>query len=301
MRLSTNTIYQTGITRISELQSEQSRLHSQIATGKRILTPSDEPLGASRSIDIANSQAMNNQYTKNRQIANTNLTDLDTSLGSITEQLVSDKTNLVGSAGTMTANQRSVLAINLTSSLNALIGLANTQDASGNYLYAGYQNKTKPFTATATGATYNGDSNQQYLQVDGQRQMVVNAPGDSVFQANGNDVFNTYSNLIAVLNDPTANSAAVSAAVSTALSGIQTATDTVAIARSAVGTKMNELDALNNVGESRNLEYTQALSSLQDLDYAQALSDVSQKQTILDAAQKSFVKITSLSLFDYVK
>jgi flagellar hook-associated protein 3 FlgL len=104
-----------------------------------------------------------------------------------------------------------------------------------------------------------------------------------------------------VLNDPTANSAAVSAAITTALSGIQTATDTVAISRSAVGTKMNELDALNNVGESRNLEYTQALSSLQDLDYAQALSDVSQKQTILDAAQKSFVKITSLSLFDYVK
>jgi flagellar hook-associated protein 3 FlgL len=301
MRLSTNTIYQTGITRISELQSEQSRLQSQIASGKRILTPSDEPLGASRSIDIANSQAMNNQYTKNRDIANTNLTDLDTSLGSITEQLVSDKTILVGSAGTLTANQRSVLAINLTSSLNALIGLANTQDASGNYLYSGYQTKTKPFTATATGATYNGDSNQQYLQVDGQRQMVVNAPGDSVFQANGNDVFSTYSNLIAVLNDPTANSAAVSAAVTTALSGIQTATDTVAISRSAVGTKMNELDALNNVGESRNLEYTQALSSLQDLDYAQALSDVSQKQTILDAAQKSFVKITSLSLFDYVK
>jgi flagellar hook-associated protein 3 FlgL len=301
MRLSTNTIYQTGITRISELQSEQSRLQSQIATGKRILTPSDEPLGASRSIDIANSQAMNNQYTKNRQIANTNLTDLDTSLGSITEQLVSDKTNLVGSAGTITANQRSVLAINLTSSLNALIGLANTQDASGNYLYSGYQSKTKPFTATASGATYNGDSNQQYLQVDSQRQMVVNAPGDSVFQANGNDVFSTYSNLIAVLNDPTANSAAVSAAITTALSGIQTATDTVAISRSAVGTKMNELDALNNVGESRNLEYTQALSSLQDLDYAQALSDVSQKQTILDAAQKSFVKITSLSLFDYVK
>ena len=201
----------------------------------------------------------------------------------------------------MTANQRSVLAINLTSSLNALIGLANTQDASGNYLYAGYQNKTKPFTATATGATYNGDSNQQYLQVDGQRQMVVNAPGDSVFQANGNDVFSTYSNLIAVLNDPTANSAAVSAAVSTALSGIQTATDTVAISRSAVGTKMNELDSLNNVGSSRDLEYTQSLSALQDLDYAQALSQVSQKQTILDAAQKSFVKITSLSLFDYVK
>ncbi|MFM9835448.1 MAG: flagellar hook-associated protein FlgL [Methylophilaceae bacterium] len=301
MRLSTNTIYQTGINRIGDLQAEQSKLQSQIASGKRILTPSDEPLGASRSIDIANSQAMNAQFTKNRQIASSNLSSLDISLNSITEQLLSDRTILVGAAGTLTANQRSVVAISLTSSLETLIGYANTQDASGNYIYAGYQSKTKPFTATSTGATYNGDSNQQYLQVDPHLQMVANAPGDSIFQASGNDIFSTYSTLISVLNNPSASSAAVSAAVATAISSIQAGTDTISIARSSVGTKMNALESLDSVGSSRDLEYAQALSSLQDLDYAQALSDVSQKQTILEAAQKSFVKITSLSLFDFIR
>jgi flagellar hook-associated protein 3 FlgL len=208
---------------------------------------------------------------------------------------------LVGAAGTLTASEKTVVATQLSGTLETLLGLANTQDAAGNYMYAGFQNRVKPFTATATGATYNGDSNQQLLQVDGQRQMVVNAPGDSVFQAGGNDVFSTYKNIISVLNNPASTDAAVASAVATAIASIKDANNNVALVRSSVGSKLNEIDALNDIGSSRELQYAQSLSSLQDLDYAQALSDVAQKQTILEAAQKSFVKITSLSLFDFIR
>ena len=301
MRISTSTIYQSSITKISDLQGDQSRLQQEISSGKRILAPSDDPLGASRILEIGNSQSVNTQYSKNRQVANTNLSGLDTSLGSITESLVSIRTTLVGSAGTITPEQRANLSTLLSSNLETLIGFANGQDATGKYLYAGYQTSTKPFSATATGAAYNGDSNQQYLQVDGQRQMAVTTPGDAVFQANGNDVFNTMSTLVTLLNNPSATSASVQAGIATAISSIQTATDNVSAIRTSVGVKLNELDVLDNVGSSRDLQYAQSLSSLQDLDYAQALSDVAQKQTILDAAQKSFVKITSLSMFDYIK
>ena len=301
MRISTNTIYQTAISKISELQGDQSRLQQQIATGKRILAPSDNPIAAARVLDITHSQSVNDQFASNRQVANTNLTGLDISLSSITELLVDTKTTLVGAAGTLTAGQKSSIALKLSTTLETLIGLANTQDASGNYIYAGYKNDTKPFTATATGATYNGDSNQQLLQVDGQRQMAVNAPGDSVFQAGGNDVFATYSTLVTLLNNPAATDAAVAAGVTTAITSIQNATDTVALTRASVGHKINELDALNNVGSSRKLQYAQAQSELEDLDYAQALSDLAQKQTILEAAQQSFVKTTGLSLFDFIR
>jgi flagellar hook-associated protein 3 FlgL len=301
MRLSTNTIYQTGISRISDLQSEQSKLQSQIASGKRILTPSDDPLSASRSLDIQGAQSMNTQYGKNRQIANTSLTNYDISLGAIAEQLLNDQTTLVSNAGTLSTTERTVLATTLQASLQTMLGYANTQDAAGNFIYAGYKGNTKPFTATGTGATYNGDSNQQLIQVEAQRQMGVNIPGDSVFQAGGNDIFSTYSTLIATLNNPAATSATVSSAVATAIASIKTATDTVGTARATVGLKMNELTSLDDLSGNRDLEYAQSLSNLQDLDYAQALSDLSQKQTILQAAQKSFTMTTSLSLFDFIK
>ncbi len=301
MRISTNTIYQSAISKISSLQSGQSKLQQQIATGKRILVPSDDPVAASRVLELSQAQSMNTQYGENRKIAETHLGDLDVSLSSISELLVTVRTTMVGAAGTLSTEQRNAVATQLTSSMETLLGLANTRDASGNYLYAGFKNKTVPFTTTAAGATYNGDSNQQSLQVDANRQMVVNATGDSVFQANGNDVFSTFSNLITLLNDPAANAAAVTAGMATAISSMDSAISNVANVRSSVGSRLNEIDTLNDVGSSKELQYAQATSALQDLDYAEALSQISQQQTILSAAQKSFVTTTSLSLFDFIK
>lgn len=301
MRISTNTIYQTGISKISQLQSEQSKLQQQIASEKRILTPSDDPIAAARALEITHAQNMNTQFASNRQIAETQLTGQDISLDSITELLVSTQTVLVGSAGTLSATQKNTLAVQLSATFDTLLGYANTQDANGNYLYAGLQGDTKPYTATSTGATYNGDSQQQLLQVDNARQMPINIPGDSVFQAGGNDIFKTFNDLITLLNDTSATDATVTSGVATALASIKTATTTVATVRSGVGTRLNEIDSLNETGASRDLQYAQALSQLQDLDYAQALSDLSQKQVILEAAQKSFVQTTGLSLFDYIR
>lgn len=301
MRISTNTIYQTGISKISQLQSEQSKLQQQIASEKRILTPSDDPIAAARALEITHAQNMNTQFASNRQIAETQLTGQDISLDSITELLVSTQTVLVGSAGTLSATQKNTLAVQLSATFDTLLGYANTQDANGNYLYAGLQGNTKPYTATSTGATYNGDSQQQLLQVDNARQMPINIPGDSVFQAGGNDIFKTFNDLITLLNDTSATDATVTSGVATALASIKTATTTVATVRSGVGTRLNEIDSLNETGASRDLQYAQALSQLQDLDYAQALSDLSQKQVILEAAQKSFVQTTGLSLFDYIR
>jgi flagellar hook-associated protein 3 FlgL len=301
MRISTNTLYQTAISKISSLQSEQSRLQQQIASGKRIISPSDDPIAASRALEISHAKSVNTQYADNRKIANASLTGLDISLGSITELMISNRTTLVGNAGSLSADQRTVLSTNLKASFETLVGFANTKDSTGNYIYAGFQSGSAPFTATPSGATYNGDSNLQLLQVDGQRKMAVNLTGDSVFQAGGNDVFSTYSDLIAILDNPASTDADVTNGVATALTSMDAAIDTVANARSSVGSRLNEIDALNESGLSRDLQYAQALSELQDLDYAQALSDLSQKKIILEAAQKSFVQTTGLSLFNYIR
>ncbi len=81
---------------------------------------------------------------------------------------------------------------------------------------------------------------------------------------------------------------------------MKTSVDNVLNARASVGAKLNELDSLNLAGQDRDLQYDKALSNLQDLDYAAAVSDLSKNQTIMDAAQKSFVATTKLSLFNFI-
>jgi flagellar hook-associated protein 3 FlgL len=305
MRISTNTIYQTGISKISSLQSEQARLQQQISSGKRILTPSDDPVAASRALEMSQAQSVNAQYADNRKSAEIKLSGLESSLSSITDLLTATQSTVIGAGnGALSNTERGFIASELSGKLEALIGLANTQDAAGNYIYAGFQSATPAFAATAAGATYNGDTNQQLLQVDGQRQMAVSATGDSVFQAKTPDIFSTFSNLVTLLNTPVTDAATQSAltmGIATAIGSLQSAADNVLTIRASVGSKLNEIDSLNTAGSSRDLQYTQALSDLQDLDYAKALSDMSQRKTILEAAQKSFVATTSLSLFDFIR
>ena len=63
---------------------------------------------------------------------------------------------------------------------------------------------------------------------------------------------------------------------------------------------MAEIDSLSSINEDLNLQYQQTLSELQDLDYAKSISDLTRKQTDLQAAQQSFVMMSKLSLFNYL-
>jgi flagellar hook-associated protein 3 FlgL len=78
------------------------------------------------------------------------------------------------------------------------------------------------------------------------------------------------------------------------------ALDNALTVRASVGSRLKELDALDNAGEDRNLQYSQVLSDLQDLDYTQALTQLSQQQITLEAAQRSFVTVSGLSLFNFL-
>ncbi|HEY0561793.1 MAG TPA: flagellar hook-associated protein FlgL [Methylophilus sp.] len=304
MRISTNTIYQSGINKISTLQSEQVKLQGQIATGKRFATPSEDPIAAARALEISHNKEINNTFADVRTVAKTNLEGLEANLTNITNLLVSAQSSLVAAGNGAYSNlQRSFAATELKNSLDALVGLANTKDSYGNYLYAGFKTDTQPFVATAAGASYAGDANTQLLQVEAQRQMAVTVPGSEVFQAGGNDVFATLTDIVNLLNTPITDAtsqAAFTAGLATAISGMQTSVDNVLNVRASIGARLNELDSLDVAGQNKDFQYAKSLSEIQDLDYASALSDLAKNQTIMEAAQKSFVSTTQLSLFDFI-
>ena len=133
--------------------------------------------------------------------------------------------------------------------------------------------------------------------------MSVNVTGDTLF-LNGSNVFSTLKDIVTLLNTPITDAttqANFTSGLSSAIGKLQGSVDNVLNVRTAIGTKLNELDALDVAGTDRDLQYSQSLSDLQDLDYTAALTDLAKQQTIIEAAQKSFVTTTSLSLFDYMR
>lgn len=298
MRISTNTIFQSGTNRLMDLQNDMTALNEQISSGKRVRSPADDPVAAARILELSHGKEMNETYTNTRKVAKTTLETYEANLTSITNVVLDIQSSLVASGnGAYNDQQRKNIGSELKGRLDSLIGLVNTKDAQGNYMYSGYQSSTVPFTLTGT---YNGDSSQKGLQVDVQRNMSVTYTGDHVFQANGNDLFANLQDAIILLNTPLSDETAkqnFSTGLATIMTKVQGSLDQILNVRADLGSKLNELDTLDTTGTDLDLQYSKSLSALEDLDYTEALSEMSKKQTILEAAQKSFVSTSQVSLF----
>ena len=403
MRISTNTFYESGTARLSDLQARLMKSQEQIATGRRILTPADDPIAAARAYDVTQARSVNEQFATNRQYVKSSLALEEGTLQSVTTLLQDAKTLLV-SAGNATYSdtERKFLATELKERFNELLSLANTTDGQGGYLFAGFQSDRQAFTQTAAGALYNGDQGQRMLQVSPSRQLAFSDDGTTLFEqvktgngtfavsaasgnagsgifsagvvdgpfvagsysvdfsvvagvttytlndntsgvpvnlatgtytsgqvisfagkgiqleikgdpANGDSfviepstdqsVFTTLKNFIDALNTPASGAvgqAQLNNDLVTTHSNLDNALNNILTIRAEVGTRLKEIDSLDNSGEDTDLQYAKTLSELQDLDYAKAISSLVQQQTTLSAAQQSFVKISGLSLFNYL-
>jgi flagellar hook-associated protein 3 FlgL len=149
------------------------------------------------------------------------------------------------------------------------------------------------------------------IQFGGLQLSITGAPaaGDSFHASTaknaGTDVFATISAAITALRSPVdgAGPAAQSKllnALSTANRKITNAHDNVITVRASVGTRLQEIDALGDTGDSRALYDKSYLSDLQDLDYASAIAEFYQRQTALQASQQTFVRIQQIALFNYL-
>jgi flagellar hook-associated protein 3 FlgL len=296
MRVSTQMIFDSGATRMGDMQTALNKTREQIASGRRMLAPSDDPVSAARAIEVSQAQALNERLAVNRQRATAGLTEAEGVLASVTELIQNVKVTVVAAGnGLLDDSSRAAMATELQARYDLLLGYANSRDASGNYIFSGFSTDTPAFGASGT---YQGDAGKRLLQVDSARQMEMNIPGDKVFQGGGQDLFQTLNDLITLLNTPGMPNPATLTAHNSALTS---ALDNVSTVRASLGTRLQELEQLDYAGDDRGLQYAQVLLELQDLDYTEALTRLSQQEFVLQAAQQSFAKTASLSLFDYIR
>ncbi|MDD2721889.1 MAG: flagellar hook-associated protein FlgL [Gallionella sp.] len=143
----------------------------------------------------------------------------------------------------------------------------------------------------------------QAISFDGMQFDIQGVPsvGDSftVAPSTNQSVFKTLSDLITTLNTPVAG-ANLTNGLNQGLGNLDNALNNVLNVRATLGLRLNEIDALQVTGDDMSLQLKQTLSQLQDVDYNKAISDLTQQQTTLQAAQKSFAQVSNLSLFTYI-
>jgi flagellar hook-associated protein 3 FlgL len=181
---------------LNALETAQRRMadtQQQISTGQRINTPADDPVSSARIVQLDASLSRLNQYQANGIIARNQLGLEEEALASVIGNLQSVRELAVqANNATLSDSDRAGVAADLRQRRDSLLALANTADASGHFIFAGFSETTRPFTVGAGGnVVYNGDQGQRTLQVSDDRFIAINDSGAEVFQRipNGNGTF----------------------------------------------------------------------------------------------------------------
>ena len=183
-RISTYLFHQRATASMLDSQARLSKTQLQLATGKRILTPSDDPAGATKALDLQRYLETNEQFLSNMGFARARLETQETTLASVTDLLQrANELAIQGNNATVSASDREAIAVEVDQLLAQLIALANTQDSNGEYLFGGLQRANAPFVPDpVTGAvSYVGDDLQRQIQVSEVRRIADADTGQDIF------------------------------------------------------------------------------------------------------------------------
>jgi flagellar hook-associated protein 3 FlgL len=194
MRISTSQFFQKGTNGILDQQAQVSKTQLQMSSGKKVVTPSDNPTAAVQILQLQHSIDLTNTYQTNINAAQAALGSEENALSNGTDILQRVRELAVqANSGILSDQDRQAIAQEMQQHLAGLLGLANSQDGNGDYLFSGYSTGTLPFNQTSSGYNYAGDQGQRFIQIGASRQVAIGDSGSDVFQAikNGNGTFAT--------------------------------------------------------------------------------------------------------------
>ena len=194
MRISTSGAYQSGLSMMQQLQAAIDRTQQQLSTGKRLLSPADDPIAAARTVEMRESLSRLDQFDRNGEVARNRLNYEETALVSVNDALQRIRELAIqGNNDTQSPQSRSLIAAELRERVDQLVQIANQRDGSGRYLFSGNRDSTAPVSRQGSTFAYAGDQGQRLIQIGADRQIPDGDSGAAIFFQikDGNGTFST--------------------------------------------------------------------------------------------------------------
>lgn len=277
------------------------KLMQQMATGKRMLLPSDDPISAVRVLRIQREEATLTQYRTNIANVSGNLSKQEANLKAASDTMLNVRDLLLWAAnGSNTSADLAAIANEMGNLERTILSFANVRDEEGRYLFSGTLSDRPAITFDAATQSYQLTGNDQYRQAAVANGVLVeeNVTAAQVFGA-GVGMLNELNALVKLLADPAldANDPAVQASITATLNSLDKTHGDLLGAVSELGGRQNTLTLLSNSNEDVSLVNKKIEGQLSQLDYATASIDLNNYQLSLQATQKTYLKINGLSLF----
>lgn len=298
MQVSTALFYDRASSRMTALTAQASKLTTQIATGKKIINPSENVAAAQQLAEFDRKDADAAAYSGNLDLGASLLKQADSTLGSISSQLQrAIELATQAATGTLGPDNRKVIGNELDSIVDGLVGLANTNDMNGQPLF-GTAAGDAAATRNADGTfTYNTVNKQSPIPIGDGQTLQATETASRIFTSSAGDTLKILGDLAAALK----SGSDVSGDANAALDKLKTADDQVGVVRASVGARAARVDLQQTLLEGANTDRAELRSSIEDVDVTEAITQLQKTITVLSATQASFSKLSQLSLFSYLR
>lgn len=293
--VSTRGFYDRSAAAMNALTARAESLQTQVATGKKIQTPSDDAVGYQRLQALKTTGANETAYAANVKIAQGVLAQADSTLGDINTQLTK-ATELAVQAGngTLSAEGKAAVATQLRDVLATIVGLANATDARGQALFGGTESGAA-VTLKADGSLAFAAGQPSAIPIgEGQAVQVGARAGDVLALKDGADIGQVLTAMAAALDAGEVPDA-------TTTDALADIAKQATAAQASVGARAVRVDLQAAYFTSAALDREDVRSGIEDVDVTVAITELQKTMTILSATQASFSKLSGLSLFDYLR
>ena len=184
MRVSTNQMQLVAVNSMLDQQSKLSKIQHQVATGRKITRPSDDPVASAKVVKLQDILHITDQFQNNVVRARTRLNLEEGVLSSIVKAYhrIRELT-LQANNSTQTNETRSYISQEIEQLLEEVVSLANSTDSTGEFLFSGNKGSYKPFGKNSDGGyDYQGDDGQRAILIGPKRQILINDTGNDVFR-----------------------------------------------------------------------------------------------------------------------
>ena len=307
MKVSTSYLFDRATQSMGNLQSRLATTQAQLAATKQILSPSDAPDKAAAIQRLKGEIDRQDNNSKNLQVAMRRFSVEESALKTSLNLLDRLKElSLQAANDTLGPADRKAIAVEMRSIRNQVLGLGNTQDDSGNYIFSGTKVNVPAFAENADGQVqYQGDQTQISIPAGNERQVQ--------FTRSGTDV---YSRVIRTDSQGAKSSVSFFDALDQMITAVENSNtkdiqqgvgdltqmhNNVSLALAKSGSDQATIDYQSQVIDETTLRLKSTLSEVEDLDYTEAVTRMNKEMMALQAAMGSFSKISGLSLFDYIR
>ncbi|MCJ8213274.1 lateral flagellar hook-associated protein LfgL [Aeromonas veronii] len=304
MRISTNQIQLSMLDNLQHGFGEYARLDRQISTQKRILQPSDDPVGSVQLLGLQKEQVAMAQYQKNIANAKSQLSQGELQFETMTNMLMRlRELTQTAATGSLSDADRKAVASEVAIIKDGLLDLANARNESGSSLFTGSKvdqtalvKVTDPTAADFGSYKYNGDGLIRDVSIANGVTVGLNQTADQLF-LQPDDFFKRLDSMVTAINDAAPDAVDQARAM---LGRSQTLQDSISQAVSTIGARINLLDQIDESHAEKGVYSKEVSNQIESLDYAEAATRQAHVLMALQVQQQAFAKVNGLSLFNYM-